>query len=119
MYVLTEKEYLEYKSNHDNNLTTNPALAKCPIDGRQFDNVNILGHHLKTHVNGFKCNICGKVFKSERTLNSHLKQHPLQAHASTHSIFDNSSNIATIKPKKLNKHRSILKFDSTKWLSLK
>ena len=125
MYVLTEDEYQLYKSTlHE---TNQPAPVKCPEDGREFPNANMLGHHLKTHVNGLQCNLCGKVFKTKRALTAHLKRHPPQVQPSTHSVFDNASpavpqtvpeNIP-IKPKKVHKQRSTVNFTSTHWLTLK
>ena len=84
MYVLTEDEYQLYKSTlHE---TNQPAPVKCPEDGREFPNANMLGHHLKTHVNGLQCNLCGKVFKTKRALTAHLKRHPLRC-SLAHIVF--------------------------------
>ena len=130
MYVLTEDEYQLYKSGltqktPDQSLA--PSTVKCPEDGREFPNSGMLGHHLKTHVNGFQCNICGKVFKTKRALVVHLKQHSPQVQPSTHSIFDNATSILPApetpaiasKPTKIHKQRSVLNFNSNKWLTLK
>ena len=103
MYVLTEDEYLRYKST-----IVEPAeviAVKCPEDGREFPNAGMLGHHTKTHVNGLQCNICGKVFKTKRALTSHLKRHHPQVQPSAHSIFDNvSAAIPQTVPTKPKKH---------------
>lgn len=121
MYVLSEEEYQEYKNYKDKV----PAAVKCPEDGREFPNVGMLGHHVKSHVNGFRCNICGKVFKTKGALALHLRQHPPQVQPSSHSIFDNvlpttpQSMTQASKPKKSHKQRSVLNFTTSKWLSLK
>ena len=123
MYVLTEEEYLEYKQCKAT--AQHIEGAKCPVDGRVYPNENILAHHMKIHVNGFQCNICSKVFKTKRALTAHLKRHPPQVQPSTHSIFDSSTPIVpdTVSPElpkvKKHKHRSVLNFDSSKWLTLK
>ena len=114
MYVLTEEEYEKYKS-----LLITPTQLKCSEDGREFPNVGMLGHHIKSHVNGFQCNICGKVFKTKQALSFHLKQHPPQVQPSAHSIFDNVVPAAVKKPKKSHKQRSAINFETTKWLTLK
>ena len=117
MYVLTEDEYQEYKSSK----TPPPPSVKCPEDGRQFPNANILGHHLKTHVNGFQCNICGKMFKTKHALTSHLKQHPPQVQPTDHSIFESVSPTTTpqhVMLKKVHKQRSVLNFNAKQWLTL-
>src|SRR5271156_5250186 len=108
MYVLTEDEYLPYKSS-----IVEPAeviAVKCPEDGREFPNAGMLGHHIKSHVNGFQCNICGKVFKTKRALTFHLKQHPPQVQPSTHRIFEKVLPAAPKKPKKSHKQRYTINF---------
>jgi len=125
MFVLTEEEYLRYKSCLTKPIQ--PATSfKCPEDGREFPNAQMLGHHLKSHVDGFQCNICLKVFKSKRALAVHLKRHPPQVQPSTHSIFDSLSLIPPqsppkkiIKPKKAHKQRSKINFTTSNWLTLK
>ena len=126
MSVLTEDEFQEfkrYKATLPEASLPQPSPVKCPEDGREFPNAGMLGHHLKTHVNGFQCNICGKVFKTKRALTAHLKRHPPQVQTSTHSIFDNASTAIPQtkppKPKKAHKQRSVLNFDSLQWLTLR
>jgi len=116
MYVLNEDEYKEYK-RYKATLAPKEIAAKCSICGREFPNNNMLGHHLKSHVNGFQCNICGKVLKTKRALTLHLKQHPLQVETSSHSVLDKSVPL----PPKANKRkqRSVLNFDTLHWLRLK
>ena len=120
MYVIPEEEYLHYKS-----LSTQPetTTVKCPEDAREFPNAGMLGHHVKTHVNGFKCNICNKVFKTKRALTAHLKRHPPQVQPSSHSIFDNASpaipQTVPKKPKKTHKQRSTLNFNTSNWMTLR
>ena len=132
MYVLSEEEYKRYKAMEASQPDSQPS-PKCPEDGREYPNAGMLGHHIKTHVNGFQCNICGKVFKTKRALTAHLKRHPPQVQPSTHSIFDNVSPTASQttppkpnkaqtappKPKKAHKRRSVLNFSSTQWLTLR
>lgn len=97
MYVLNEDEYREFKRYKSSLPAPEPAPGvKCPICGKEFDNENILAHHLKSHVDGFKCNICGKVFKHKRNLAIHLKAHPLQVQESKYSVLD--SNMPTAVP---------------------
>ena len=130
MFVLTEDEYLRYKSSLNQTIQpthSSVTTVACPQDGREFPNAQMLGHHLKTHVRGFQCNICSKAFKSKRALAAHLKRHAPQVQPSTHSIFDKSSPTSPqsppeniVKHKKVHKQRrSTLNFTSSKWLSLK
>jgi methionyl-tRNA synthetase len=132
MFVLTEEEYLDYKRHKEANRHQEPAT--CPVDGHIYPNENILAHHMKTHVDGFQCNICGKVFKTKQALNSHLRKHSPQIRPSSHSIFDPPSLAPAILQTPLvsqtaqltvpnnirkHKHRSVLNFDTSKWLTLK
>jgi uncharacterized C2H2 Zn-finger protein len=72
MYVVTAEQFKRLKrEDSDDNVT-------CPTCGREFENANILAHHLKSHVDGFKCNICGEVFTEQRLLSQHLKEHDRQ-----------------------------------------
>lgn len=114
MYVLTEDEYQEFRRYKDNGT---PAV-KCPEDGREFPNAAMLGHHIKSHVDGFRCNICGKVFKTKGALALHLRQHPPQVQPSSHSIFDKALPTAP-QPKPKHKQHSVLNFDSKQWLTLR
>src|SRR5271156_6364755 len=122
MYVLTEEEYEKYKSSLTEP-TPQVAQLKCPEDGREFPNAGMLGHHIKSHVNGFQCNICGKVFKTQRALTFHLKQHPPQVQPSTHSIFDKvlptAPQAIPMNAKKPHKQRSTINFETSKWMTLK
>jgi methionyl-tRNA synthetase len=133
--VITEEEYKEFKRLKDGGKINVDTIedAKCPVDDYVYPNANILAHHMKTHVNGFKCNICGKVFKTKFALDAHLRSHGPQVEPSKHSIFDSSLPSTTqtammpqsvrlavpsIK-RKQHKRRSVLNFESSKWLTLR
>ena len=73
--------------------------AKCEIDNREFDNQNILAHHMKKqHIDGFKCNICNDIKESQSELNKHLK-----THAKSKKKSKKPRNLLIINPEKWEK----------------